>query len=70
MGTSLKVSPFNMIPYSLNKERTICLLNMEEVGDFKFDSLNHKDVFIQGKIDVSVMKIIKDCGWNVNFLFH
>jgi hypothetical protein len=67
MGTSLKVSPFNMAPNFINKERTICLLNMEEVGDFNFDSLNHKDIFIQGKIDDSILKIINDCGWNVKF---
>jgi len=66
MGTSLKVSPFNMIPYSLDNERTICLLNMEEVGNFKFDSSMNKDIFIKGKIDDSIKKIVKDCGWQVN----
>lgn len=66
MGTSLKVSPFNMLPYDLNKERTICLLNMEKVGNFKFESSMHKDIFLEGKIDDSVNKIVKDCGWEVN----
>ncbi len=65
MGTSLKVSPVNMLPSSLDKNRTIVLINMEEVGDFQFSSPDKKDIFLGGAIDDSIYKIIKDCGWMV-----
>lgn len=69
MGTSLLVAPVNLLPTMLEKDRTLVLINMEKVGNFKFDNPDNKDIFLQGSIDDSVYKIVKDCGWMVKKLF-
>ena len=68
MGTSLAVAPINNIPRYLDKERTLVMLNMDKVGNFKFDASDNKDIFVQGLIDDSVNRIIEDCGWKVNII--
>lgn len=71
MGTSLLVAPVNILPTMLERNRTIVLLNMEKVGNLKFDNPENKDIFIKGSIDDSVYKILKDCGWMViKFFYH
>lgn len=67
MGSSLKVSPFNMLPDVLKKDTTRVLLNMEEVGNFKFSNPDTKDIFVEGNIDESIKKILKDCEWEKEF---
>jgi len=66
MGTSLAVAPVNMLPDMLKKDRTMVLINMEKVGNFKYDNPHNKDIFMKGPIDESIYKIIKECGWMVN----
>ena len=60
MGTSLKVQPFASIPYLTNPRADIIVFNMESVGEFKYNRLYHNSLFIQGKTDENVIKILKD----------
>lgn len=71
MGTSLKVTPFNMLPtYLDNKNAWKIVVNREQVGDshtFKYNDVTSKDLFIEGVTDDIVKKIIKDLGWTEEF---
>eukprot|EP00483_Globobulimina_turgida_P008400 UN08417 len=65
-GTSLSVSPSNMIPTYVKKERCVrLLLNREKCGwyfDFKTTASN--DVFYQGNCDDGIIELAKLCGWD------
>ena len=60
MGTSLKVHPFASIPYLVNPKADIIVFNMEKVGEYPYDSLLSKSLFIEGKTDENVVKFLKD----------
>ena len=60
MGTSLKVQPFASIPYLTNPKADIVVLNMESVGGFQFNKLYSNSLFIEGKTDESIVKLLKD----------
>ena len=60
MGTSLKVQPFASIPYLTNPNADIIVFNMEQVGGFFFDRLYKNAIFIQGKTDENIIKLLKD----------
>ena len=60
MGTSLKVHPFASIPYLVNPKADIIVFNMEKVGEYLYDSLLSKSLFIEGKTDENVVKFLKD----------
>ena len=60
MGTSLKVQPFASIPYLTNPKADIVVFNMEKVGEYLYDRLYNHSLFIQGKTDESVVKLLKD----------
>ena len=60
MGTSLKVYPFASIPYEMNPKADIIVFNMERVGEYPYDSLLSNALFIEGKTDESVVKLLKD----------
>jgi NAD-dependent histone deacetylase SIR2 len=69
MGTSLKVMPFNLLPYKLHKSTWRVVINNERVGEekgssgFYYDDVTSPDLFLEGSIDDQCMKIIKDLGW-------
>jgi len=65
MGTSLRVKPFSELPYYVDKTCVRALINKEEVGIFKFDEINSRDVFIESFTDDAVNKIVEYCGWKV-----
>jgi NAD+-dependent protein deacetylase SIR2 len=67
MGTSLKVMPFNMLPYQLEKSAWRVVVNREKVGHFHYDDVSSSDVFIQGTTDEQILKIVEDCGWKEEF---
>jgi NAD-dependent histone deacetylase SIR2 len=73
MGTSLKVMPFNMLPYDLEQNSWRVVINREKVGiennkdGFKYDDVSSFDVFVQGTTDEQVLKILEDCGWKQEF---
>ena len=60
MGTSLKVQPFASIPYLTNPFADIVVFNMEEVGGFLFNKLYCNALFIEGKTDENIIKLLKD----------
>ena len=60
MGTSLKVFPFAGIPRNAPPEADIVVLNKEKVGTFQYDKMEENDLFIEGKIDENILKILKD----------
>jgi NAD-dependent SIR2 family protein deacetylase len=62
MGTSLKVFPFASIPNLFDENVYKLVINMDKVGDFSFDKILAKSVFIQGKTDENVIKFLKDCN--------
>ncbi len=68
MGTSLKVGPFNQLPYYVKEDCMRVLINMEKVGNFKFDDLNSRDVFVESYTDDAIIKIVKSLGWEVIIL--
>lgn len=76
MGTSLRVFPFGNLPYSLPKSSWRVLINMEEAGymsyqedsnAFRFNDINKKDLFLQGKCDEVIDKLVRDIGWEQEF---
>ena len=60
MGTSLKVQPFANIPFLTNPYADIVVFNMEKVGEFKYNRLYNHSLFIGGKTDENVIKLLKD----------
>ena len=62
MGTSLKVQPFASIPYIANQNADVVVINMESVGEYPFHRLYSNSLFIEGKTDESVIKLLKDCN--------
>ena len=68
MGSSLRVSPFNLLPGRLPSDAWRVFINKEEVDDiFKFDDNYSKDLFIEGYTDEIVVKLVKDVGWEEDF---
>ncbi len=67
MGTSLKVMPFNMLPYQLGKSAWRVVVNREKVGHFNYDDVSSTDIFIEGTTDDQILKILEDCGWKEEF---
>ena len=60
MGTSLKVHPFASIPDLVGQNAFKLVFNMEEVGDFHYQSLEEDSLFIPGKTDQNIIKFLKD----------
>ena len=52
--------PFASIPYLVNPKADIIVFNMEKVGEYPYDSLLSKSLFIEGKTDENVVKFLKD----------
>lgn len=74
MGTTLKVYPFNRLPYEVPKECWRVLINRSQVSGsiftfnpLKFSDDYSNDIFISGYTDEVVVKIAKDCGWEEEF---
>jgi NAD-dependent SIR2 family protein deacetylase len=71
MGTALAVSPFNQLPHFVNQGVPLVLINMnntKETGGFDFERGNER-LFLQGKCDEIIRKIVSDCGWDEDFEF-
>ena len=72
MGTSLKVMPFNFLPYQLKNSSFRLVVNREKVGDegpkgFLYDDVTSLDLFLEGTTDDICFKIIEDCGWKSEY---
>ena len=70
MGTALAVGPFNIAPTLVKKNCPKILFNMDntkETGGMDFtEKLSYK-LFLQGKCDEQVRKLVADCGWTDDF---
>ena len=68
MGSSLKVTPFNMLPGKLPWDIWRVFVNKELVdGIFNFDDNCSKDLFLEGYTDEIIEKLVKDVGWENDF---
>jgi len=70
MGTALAVSPFNIMPRLIGKDVPKVLFNMEntdKTGGYDFKEKNTPKLFVQGKCDETVRKLVNDCGWTEDF---
>ena len=70
MGTALAVAPFNMLPTMVQASVPKVLFNMEntkETGGQDFTEQGRNKLFVQGKCDESIRKLVKDCGWDNEF---
>ena len=72
IGTALAVSPFNQ---SVNKIKDKCpciLFNMENTKEhgFDFEDLESRPgrLFVKGKCDESLAKLVRDVGWIEEFI--
>ena len=71
MGTALAVSPFNQIVRIVGADKPKVLFNMDntkETGGFDFCDGNDRKLFVQGKCDEKIFQLVKDCGWEEDFL--
>jgi len=72
MGTSLKVMPFNYLPFFLSENTWRVVINKEKVGregpsGFAYDDVLSRDLFIPGITDDVLKQLIHDCGWKDTF---
>jgi len=74
LGTSLTVSPFNMLPSRLASSSSSprVFINRERAGEgrefknpFRFDDDASNDLFLQGECDQVVEAITSELGWRV-----
>lgn len=66
MGTGLNVLPFNMLVREPKKGVPVVLINLADTKmSFRFkDTYNHPDrLFLEGKCDEIIAKLMKDIGW-------
>ena len=77
MGTTLKVSPFNILPYIFSNSCFRVVVNKEKVGEstiigsletgFKYDDIESNDLFLEGFTDDGVMKLVDAVGWRSEY---
>lgn len=70
MGTALAVAPFNALPQMVKANCPKVLFNMEntrETGGMDFTEQNRYKLFVQGKCDETIRKLVDDCGWTEDF---
>ena len=70
MGTALAVSPFNLTVSKVRKDVPKFLFNMtntKSTSPYDFDRPEDNKIFIEGKCDELIFKLIKDVGWEKEF---
>jgi len=77
IGSSLAVSPFNQLPYGIDKDVWRVLINKDEAGSFlaglvtmnqfRFTNPKKKDLFLSGYCDEVIKKLVQDCGWKEDY---
>ena len=70
MGTALAVAPFNITPTLVKENCPKILFNMnntKETGGMDFTEKNRYKLFMEGKCDELVRKLVADCGWTEDF---
>ena len=67
MGTSLKVYPFAGIPENMDDKTWKVVMNYDKVGEYSYDLLCSNSIFIEGKTDDTVLKLLKDADLEDDF---
>jgi hypothetical protein len=70
MGTALAVAPFNITPTLVKREVPKVLFNMnntKETGGMDFTEANSYKLFVEGKCDEQIRRLVADCGWTDDF---
>jgi len=70
MGTALAVAPFNMIPSMTKAGIPKILFNMNntaDTGGYDFTESGANKLFVEGKCDETLRKLVDDCGWSEEF---
>ena len=70
MGTALAVAPFNILPTLTKPGVPKVLFNMDntkDTGGIDFTEPNADKLFVQGKCDETVRKLVADCEWTSEF---
>ena len=70
LGTALPVSPFNIAPTMLREDAPKVLFNTRNkegnAGQYFSEPWNNK-LFVRGKCDETIRKLVEDCGWTDEF---
>lgn len=71
IGTALAVMPFNMAVYAADIECPKVLINLENTNENGFDFEDPVDyperLFLRGKCDDIIWKLVEDIGWTDQF---
>lgn len=70
IGTALAVSPVNLVPQMVSKSTKLVLFNLDnthETGNVDFTKRRDRHLFVQGKCDETLTKLVQDLGWNKEF---
>ena len=67
LGNDLGIAPFNSLPGKIPENSWKVVINDEKVGGFLFDDPNVHDLFVKGKPDDIIEKLVKDIGWEEEF---
>ena len=68
MGTALAVGPFNSVVDAIPQTVPKVLINMHNTKEHGYDFVDKKNrLFIEGKCDESIIKLVKECGWESDF---
>ena len=70
MGTALAVAPVNKLPQMLSPNVPKVLFNLnntKETGGYDFEEKTNCKLFVQGKCDETLAKLVEDCGWKDHF---
>ena len=71
LGSDLSNMPFKKLTEIINKNKPfIVVINPKEIGNFKFNDISNTELFLQGNCEDIISKIIKDCGWNEQYIIN
>ena len=71
MGTALAVAPVNKLPQMIGPNVPKVLFNLtntKETGGYDFEEKTNSKLFVQGKCDETLAKLVEDCGWGEDFM--
>lgn len=51
-----------MVPQNVNKV-LFNMVNTDKTGGYDFTLTHENKLFVQGKCDELILKLVKDCGW-------
>lgn len=70
IGTALAVTPFNQLHTEVKEGVPKVLFNMnntKETGGIDFTESGRNKLFVQGKCDETLRKLVTDCEWTEEF---